>query len=77
MLSYNRRRSFVYHASICSVSLLVPLVAVSIDIVSIVVCDGEQQRHDIPDIHRPKHCCRAIGFIDTQSPNETCSNGNV
>jgi len=40
------------------------------------ILDGEQQRHNIPDIHVPKHCCRAIGLIETQSPDETCSKGN-
>ncbi len=42
---------------------------------SIVIFEGEQQRHIIPDMHVPKHCCRAIGFIEIQSPEDTCSDG--
>lgn len=47
----------------------------SIDIRCSVIFDGEQQRHFIPDIHVPKHCCRATGFIEIQSPDEICSDG--
>jgi len=62
-----------------SITVIVELFSIrrhSIGTCSIVIFDGEQQRHIVPDIHVPKHCCRVIGFTDTQSPEDICSNDN-